>query len=373
MHFDPVDEAADRYFAGLLDGLLANQIPFRAGAFGNPTIRKERAAPSGTLISLGPATSRIDRRFRVINGFLSRAILCAEKPPIVATHFTFNAAPVLCRARQVRHVVHFRGSRVEESSAKGRRAIVVCAKRTLERIVYRSGVRVIATSEASRASAIRRYGLRPERLAVIPCGVDVERFAMTERMAARAILGWPANGWIAICIRRLVDRMGLENLLKAFAQMAAGGDETLLCVGGMGPLSARLEALARELGVANRVRFLGFVPDAQLPLAYAAANLSVVPTEESEGFGLVALESLACGTPALVTPTGGQPETVAGLDRNLILRDSSPASLAGGLLQALRDPGSLPTAERCRSHAEDFSWPKITVRVLEIYQSIQKK
>ncbi len=88
---------------------------------------------------------------------------------------------------------------------------------------------------------------------------------------------------------------------------------------GRGPLEHELRAQATASGLGERILFTGFVPDDDLPKIYAAADFSIVPSEALEGFGLTTLESLACGTPVLVTPVGGLPETVASFDRSLIL------------------------------------------------------
>jgi glycosyltransferase involved in cell wall biosynthesis len=116
------------------------------------------------------------------------------------------------------------------------------------------------------------------------------------------------------------------------------------------------------------VRFLGSLPDGELPLAYRAAELTVVPTVALEGFGLIVVESLAAGTPVLVTPVGGLPETVARLSPCLVLPAAGPASLAEGLCDALAGRLALPDADTCRDYARaHYDWPVIADRIAAAY------
>src|SRR5207248_6833614 len=117
-----------------------------------------------------------------------------------------------------------------------------------------------------------------------------------------------------------------------------------LLIAGAGSRRADLEALARSLGIAEHVRFLGFVPDADLPLYYQAADCFVLPTRELEGFGLVTVEALACGTPVLGTPVGATPELLDPLDPSLILRGLAPETMAEDIRRYLEAEQQDPEA-----------------------------
>src|SRR5205807_5699025 len=136
--------------------------------------------------------------------------------------------------------------------------------------------------------------------------------------------------WVVAAVRRLVPRMGLDVLLDAWQALGSPG---VLAIGGDGPLRPELEARGDE-----SVRFLGRLSDDDLVALYSAADVTVVPSLALEGFGLVVLESLACGTPVVVSDAGGLPEAVAGLDASLVV----PAGDAGVLAARLR--GLLPDA-----------------------------
>ncbi|HWJ21248.1 MAG TPA: glycosyltransferase, partial [Gemmatimonadaceae bacterium] len=121
-------------------------------------------------------------------------------------------------------------------------------------------------------------------------------------------------------------------------------------------------------GLAEHVRLLGFLPDAQLPLAYRAADVTVVPTVALEGFGLIVAESLAAGTPAIVTPVGGLPEVVEALSPSLVTEAAGPRAIAASLSAALDGTLALPNAAACaRFAANNYSWDVIARRVAEVY------
>src|SRR5674476_35009 len=99
------------------------------------------------------------------------------------------------------------------------------------------------------------------------------------------------------------------------------------------------------------------IRDRDLVRLYCAADCSVAPTRALEGFGLITLESLACGTPAVVTDVGGLPDGVRGLDPSLVVPAEDPSALARRLLGAAQ--GQLPSRASCRAHAERFGWDEV--------------
>ena len=145
--------------------------------------------------------------------------------------------------------------------------------------------------------------------------------------------------------------MGLDGLLRAWGRLGSG---TLLVVG-EGPERTRLESLARQLGIEDRVRFTGTVAEELLPEYYRAADVCVLPSLALEGFGLVVLEALACGTPVLASDAGGLPEALAGLPGDLVTPRGDEEALSDRLAAALEDPSSLPSPRNAVDHAERFS------------------
>jgi glycosyltransferase involved in cell wall biosynthesis len=162
--------------------------------------------------------------------------------------------------------------------------------------------------------------------------------------------------------------MGLEDLISAVKEARKRVPEVLLLIAGKGALHAELSALIRSLGLEENVRLLGFLADRELPLAYRAADLTVVPTVVLEGFGLVVVESLAAGTPVLVTPVGGLPEVIRDLSPDLVLPAAGANPLGEGLVAALSGGLVLPSAAACQAYARDrYDWPVIAARVRDVY------
>ena len=299
-------------------------------------------------------------------------MLQRQQVDLVACHFALYGLPVLDRIRRLPLVYHFHGPWAEESGREGERSLSVQAKRAMERLVYRRADRVITLSQAFADLAEQQYGVHRDRLRVVPGSVDIERFAIPQsRMEARAQLGWPADRPILLTVRRLMARMGLDRLLQAMAAVVKVQPDVLLCIAGKGPQAAALQEQALALGLSQNVRLLGFVPDADLPLAYRAADINLLPSDVLEGFGLSAAEALATGTPTMVTPVGGLPDVVRELSPSLIFESGASEHLAAGLTQALRGSIRLPDTDACRAYAASrFSLELCGRRVADVYREV---
>jgi SAM-dependent methyltransferase len=205
----------------------------------------------------------------------------------------------------------------------------------------------------------------------IPGGADLHRFRPADdRAGVRAQLGLPKEAPLLLTVRNLEVRTGVDTLLRAMPRVLSRREDAQLLIAGAGSLRAELETLAASLGIATQVRFLGFVPDAELPLYYQAADCFVLPTRELEGFGLVTVEALACGTPVLGTPIGATPELLDPLDPTLVFDAATPEAIGDGVLRFLdrveRDPGAIERLRQAaRAHVERrYDWTQ-TVGSLE--------
>ncbi len=207
----------------------------------------------------------------------------------------------------------------------------------IERFVLRRCDRVVVLSEfmRERVQAVPRV---PEgRIRLIPGAADVTRFRpAADRTAVRQALKLPPAKTLLMTVRNLVPRMGLEHLISAMQELGDEGRDCLLLIGGEGALRSSLERQIREQGLADRVTLLGFILEADLPKYYQAADLVLMPTYELEGFGLVTVEALACGTPVLGTPVAAIPEVLARLDPELIAEGTDSRSLAAAMRRLLR-------------------------------------
>jgi glycosyltransferase involved in cell wall biosynthesis len=293
----------------------------------------------------------------------------ARYADVVDSHFALYAFACLFvpAVRRLPLVVHFHGPWADEFVANGRPADWrIATKRRVERPVYRRAAAIVVLSEAFKRILVERFGIDAGRVHVMWPGVDLDRFSPGDRSAARASLGLPDSAWVAVTARRLVPRMGVDVLLTAWASLD-DPDRVLLVVGD-GEDRGALEGLADRLGVRDRVRFTGRVDDATLTACYRAADVSVVPSNALEGFGLVVLEALACGTPVVASDVDGLRETLERLDPGLLVPAGDAGALAARLAAARSGERPLPAAADCRAFAEAFSWPEVADRHWDLYR-----
>jgi glycosyltransferase involved in cell wall biosynthesis len=293
---------------------------------------------------------------------------------LFASHFGLYTLPLVGLSDERPIVVHFHGPWARESSAEGEAGWKVRVKAALERLAYRQATRFVVLSSAFRRTLIRDYDVPPDRVRIVPGGVEADRFDTgRSRRAAREHLSWTTDRPIVFSVRRLVRRTGLPRLIDAVDLVQNHVPDIQLYIAGKGPLRRELDRRIRERGLANHIELLGFVPDQDLPLAYRAANLSVVPSIAHEGFGLVVVESLAAGTPPIVTPVGGLPEIVSPLSEDLLLPDAQPATIADRIRSILNGTTSLPEDEACRRYARDhYNWPEIARQTRGVYTEVMK-
>jgi glycosyltransferase involved in cell wall biosynthesis len=233
----------------------------------------------------------------------------------------------------------------------------------IERACLLRATRIQVLSDFSATQLRELYGIPPGRIVKIPGGADIQRFQPApDRQAVRKDLGLPTDSPILLTVRNLEARMGLDTLIRAMATVSGCSPGVLLLIGGAGSLRGSLESLTASLGLQETVRFLGYIPETDLPRYYQAADLFVLPTRELEGFGLTTVEALACGTPVLGTAVGATPEILSLLDATLVLRESPPEAMAEDIQRLLdttgRDPGvSQRLRQACRRHVEiHYAW-----------------
>jgi glycogen(starch) synthase len=272
---------------------------------------------------------------------------------LVAGHFALYLSAALASLGDLPLVQHFHGPWAQESGFEGQKRIAVMVKKTIERRVYRRADRFIVLSRAFADLLSREYGADPERIRIVPGSVDLDRFTnRLSREKARAALGWSTDRPILLSTRRLIARVGLDQLIAAIQTVRRSVPDVLLLIAGRGPLEQVLRRQIEEGRLRGNVRLLGFLPDDELPLAYRAADINVVPTAALEGFGLTAAEALAAGTPSMVTPIGGLPEVVADLAPELVFASGAAPDIAAGLIAALKGEIAIPGSAACRAYAE---------------------
>lgn len=354
----------DRYVYELTHQLAASQDRVELCGVGLP---ETQSNSSVKLTNLAEPDLRLwERLWLIRSNFLQ---LKSAKPDAINLHFALYSFPLLqVLPRGVPVTFSFHGPWALESKQEGSGKLSVFLKHWIEERVYHRCDRFIVLSQAFGDILHQEYQVPWHKIHVIPGGVDLSRFQLNRsRAEARSQLNWPQNRPILFTARRLVHRVGLDKLLIAVATIKPQIPDIWLAIAGKGPLQGVLEQQATDLGLNDNVKFLGFLPDDQLPIAYQAADLSVMPSQSLEGFGLAVLESLACGTPALCTPVGGMPEILEPFSPNLITRSIEATAIAERLEQLLLKKVPMPSREACQEYAAThFNWQKIAQEVRKV-------
>jgi alpha-1,3-rhamnosyl/mannosyltransferase len=233
------------------------------------------------------------------------------------------------------------------------------AFRLAHRLAIGSSRRITVSSEVTANDLERFFQVPRERIALIPWGVDA-RFAPQSDETLRSLrtrLELPERYVLFLGINK--PHKNLVRLIEAFAQVrdrSPEGDLTLVVAGVWDPRYPEARELARRLDLGRSVRFLGPVPEADLPALYAAALAFAFPSEY-EGFGLPLLEAMASGTPSLTSTTSSLPE-VAG-DAALLVPPTDVAAIADALLRLVTDSSlRADLARRGRTRALQFTWER---------------
>ncbi|MBW4664646.1 MAG: glycosyltransferase family 4 protein [Chroococcus sp. CMT-3BRIN-NPC107] len=328
------------------------------------------ADSSVELINLAEPEDRIWQRIGLIRANFQKFIREKKtKPDAINLHFALYSLPILqFLPPEVPITFSFHGPWSLESEKEGSNKLSVLVKYWLEQIVYQRCDRFIVLSKAFGTILHERHRIPWSKIHVIPGGVDPTQFQISlSRTQAREQLGWQTDRFILFTPRRLVQRMGIDVLLNAIAAVKLQYPQVWLAIAGKGPQQVYLEQQVLELGLENHVKFLGYLPDNQLDVAYQAADLTIMPSQSFEGFGLVLLESLACGTPVLCTPIGGMPEVLTSFSPELITTSADAEAIATCLKSVLSKNISLRTRESCQEYAStNFNWTKITSQVRQV-------
>lgn len=354
----------DRYVYELTHNLAAGQDRVELCGVGLPETEVNSPVKLTNLAS--PESNLWQRLWSTRANFLSsRSIM----PDAINLHFALYSFPLLnILPKGVPITFNFHGPWALESEREGAGKLSVFFKYWMEKRVYDRSDRFIVLSKAFGDILNQEYHIPWEKIHIVPGGVDITRFQSNlSRQQARTELNWPQNRIIIFTTRRLVQRMGIDKLLLALARIKPRIPDVWLAIAGKGPIRTQLEQQVTELGLNDKVKFLGFLPDEQLPLAYQAADLTVMPSQTLEGFGLVLIESLACGTPALCTPVGGMPEVLASFSPYLITDSTEEIAIANRLEELLTGKIAMPSRQACREYAcTQFDWQKIAPQVRKI-------
>lgn len=243
----------------------------------------------------------------------------------------------------------------------------VLMRKTIERFVLSRARKIIVLSTFTKEKLQQMYGFSGDRIVINPAGVNLTCFRPslpTERVVIRQRLGIPQEFLVLLTVRNLVPRMGLENLIMAMKHVSVSIPDSMLIIGGSGPLREKLITLRDELMLSNRIFFPGFIPENELADYYRAADLFILPTVELEGFGLVTLEALASGTPVLGTPVGGTVEILGKFDPRFLFRSPGVKDMSDLIIETCRHLRENPDykvrlSAQCRHFVEKhYSWER---------------
>ncbi len=344
-----VAELAGRLRAGGDDVLVVGPGAPDAAGPGEVRVGRARAVPangSRAPLALGPGAVR-----------RTRAALRAFRPDVVQVHEPLVpvVGPAAALAGVAPVVLTFHAH-----ASGGALPRLARAARPLGRAVVRRAAALTAVSPVAAAFHAGTLGVPVARLAVVPNGVDVARFAGVPR-------GRPAdNAPRLLFVGRLEPRKGADLAVAAFATLAAARPDLRLRVVGAGPLEAdlRRRVAALPADVAARVELRGRVPQADLPAELAAADVAVVPSRGGESFGIVLLELMAAGTPVVASALPAYAAVARDGVEAVLTPVGDAAAMAAGVERVLADPdlaAGLAAAGRARAAA--FDWDRVAADV----------
>ncbi|CAM3643993.1 glycosyltransferase family 4 protein [Cohnella lubricantis] len=329
---------------GIGGGTLSRMMAFRT------QVRKELA--EGRYDVLNP-------HFALYASLLRRSLIPVDVP--IVTHF---------------HGPWAQESRYQEGGSDWSQRMRYRVKREIESLSYRRSDRFIVLSEYFKTILRDDYGVAGDRIHIVPGAVDTDSFhPAKDRAFVRHKLGLPADKLVLFCARRLVPRMGIDRLIRSMALAADRAEHVSLYIAGDGPMRAELQRLTDALGLRGSVRLLGRVSNEELVEWYQSADIAVVPTITLEGFGLVTVEALACGTPVLGTPGGGTVEILSKLSDDLLFSSGEPEAMADKIAAAAEGTLRVPDREQCRRFVmENYTWERVARTVTGIFeQAIQER
>ncbi|MBD2596699.1 glycosyltransferase family 4 protein [Nostoc spongiaeforme FACHB-130] len=356
----------ERYIYELTHQLANRQDQIELCGVGLPEIDVNSPIKLTNLAS--PDLPIWQRLWSIRNNFKNSRI---GKPDAINLHFALYSFPIMdILPQDIPITFNFHGPWASESEQEvtTNKLSIIIKRLLIEKSTYHRCDRFIVLSKAFGNILYQQYQVPWEKIHIIPGGVNIHRFQPNlSPKEARQQLGWPDNRPILFTSRRLVYRMGIDKLLQALAIIKPKIPDVWLAIAGRGYMQSSLQQQAQELGLENTVKFLGFLPDEQLPIAYQAADLTVMPSQSFEGFGLAVVESLACGTPVLCTPVGGMPEILTQFSPDLITSSIEVYDIAEKLENIFLGKTQIPSRQACRDYAvTNYDWSLIAQKVRDV-------
>lgn len=264
-------------------------------------------------------------------------------------------------------------NRVAQDSAELEQQVRV----DIERRTMATADRIVAATEIDRGHMLEAYGANPRKIAIVPGGVNLETFEPGSRVAARRRLGLGPEPTL-LFVGRIQRLKGIDILVRAAAALRDDiGPLKVLIVGGTGQQSseetrelARIQEIVSRLQLGNVVQFVGAVEQSKLADYYRAANVTVMPSTY-ESFGLVAVESMACGTPVVASRVGGLATVVRDDENGALVPWRDPHLFADRIRAILTDTELAATLRAgALETAHQYSWDAVAERTIAVYDSL---
>jgi len=204
------------------------------------------------------------------------------------------------------------------------------------------------------------------RVAFSPTGLDFDHFSPGDKRVARMACGLPSDQQVLLYVGRLSAEKGLPYLVDAFAVVARRLPAAQLYIVGSGPLRQNLERQIEEKNLKDRVCLVGHIPNQSLPNWYRAADVTIMPSD-LEWFGMVAAESMACGTPVIATEAGGAVDIVREFECGLLVPPRNAEALAEAMVAMLS--GAVPTRPNIERARAIFDWEPKLRHALDFFRS----
>jgi D-inositol-3-phosphate glycosyltransferase len=242
-----------------------------------------------------------------------------------------------------------------------------------EKKLTRTCDRILAPTGREKENLLKYCQAPAERIGVVPCGVNLDLFRPLDRAVARRSLGFDENESIILYVGRFDPIKGIDRLLEAMGYLKQRKRARLVIIGGDGPETPEyqnLQQLAAEFGIQKAVHFVGRVQQNKLPPYYSAADALVMPSYY-ESFGLVGLESLACGTPVVATRVGAMERILANGKTGLVVADATPRGLANGIEKVIANADNrLLSARAIRASVLKYGWSDVAAAVVDEYDTV---
>ena len=245
-----------------------------------------------------------------------------------------------------------------------------------EKKLTRTCQRILAPTEREKDNLITYYNAASDKIGVAPCGVNLDLFEPIDRAAARSSLGFDENETILLYVGRFDPIKGIDRLLEAVTHLQDHRQLRLVIIGGDGPDTPEyqnLQKMTHTLGIQNRVTFVGRIEQKRLPPYYSAADVLVVPSYY-ESFGLVGLESLACGTPVVATEVGAMRKIIRDGETGQIVTKANPRSLAKAIESIINRSGATKfSAGMIRASVLKFGWSNVAAAIIDEYDTLLRR